>query len=101
MSVSKLPIWAAVLVLSGATFAYGQATQVPAPGGVVPPAIQQVPPVNPAPGPSPQTATGHDATVPAPGGQLPPVATPTPSPDPAPGPSPQGAKPTPSGTTGH
>ena len=93
MTLNRIPVWAAVLMLSSATLAYGQAT-VPAPGGALPPVATPAPAPSPAPGPTPQ-ATGHDAEVPAPGGNVPPVATPKPDPTPGPGPSPQG------GTTPH
>ena len=63
--LNKLPIWAATLFLAGATVAYGQATQAPAPGGHIPPVAQPVQPGPPGPGPSPQgghptpSSTGH------------------------------------------
>jgi hypothetical protein len=97
MSLNRIPVWAAVLMLSGATMAYGQATQVPAPGGTVPPVVTPAPQILPPPGPSPQSAggpSGQNAVVPAPGGTVPPTATPPAQTQP-PGPSPQG------GTTGH
>ncbi|HXC53810.1 MAG TPA: hypothetical protein VNU97_00795 [Rhizomicrobium sp.] len=63
MSLSKLPVWSAVLFLAGATFAYGQATQAPDPGGHVPPTTTTTQPGPTGPGPSPQggTTTGTQA----------------------------------------
>jgi len=54
MSLTKLPVWAAALVICGATVAYGQATQAPAPGGRVPPTSPTTQPGPQGPGPSPQ-----------------------------------------------
>ncbi len=48
--------------LAGATVAYGQATQVPAPGGNLPPVATPAPGPNPGPGPSP---TGGTARAPS------------------------------------
>jgi hypothetical protein len=64
MSVSKLPAWAVVLFLSGATVAYGQATQAPAPGGTVPPVVKPDQPGPKGPGPTPQG--GGSTSKPAP-----------------------------------
>ncbi|MEI9996822.1 MAG: hypothetical protein WDM91_19670 [Rhizomicrobium sp.] len=88
MKLNKTPVWAAVLLLSSATLAYGQATQVPAPGGTVPPVATPRPEPTP-PGPTPQSATGQNAVVPAPGGNPPPVVTPV-NPAAPTGPTPQG-----------
>ena len=87
MSIGKLPAWAAVLFLSGATLAYGQATTPSAaptgaplqihPGWIVP---------TPAPAPAPNSQTAAAAP-----------ATPT---TPAPAATPQGSGAT-AGTTSH
>jgi hypothetical protein len=64
MSPTKLPVWAAVLFLSTATLAYGQATQAPAPGGTPPTTTTPNPPPE-SRNPGPDHPTPQGGTTPA------------------------------------